>query len=102
MERIMELEDIHAVWDGLRRWSKGEHLKRMPANGCFRFTREVVVHHVEEGNAERLIGLTRSQGNVAMLLKKGLSERELGIEKLKEVANETLGETGKLGISALA
>jgi len=30
-----------------------------------------------------------------MLLKKGLSERELGMDKLKEVANETLGKTGK-------
>jgi len=100
MERIMELEDMHAVSDGLRRWSKEEHLKRMEASGCFRFTREVVVHHVEEGNAERLIGLTRSQGNVAMLLKKGLSELELGMQKLKEVAN-SWEKTANLGISAL-
>ena len=95
MERITKLEEDHNVSDGLQRWSKAEHLDRMKASGCFRFTKEVVLHHVEEGNAERLITLTRSQGNVATLFKKGLSERDLGMDRFKEITNETLGANAK-------
>jgi ubiquinone/menaquinone biosynthesis C-methylase UbiE len=95
MVRVAELEELHNVSDGLQRWSKTEHLERMKASGCFRFTKEVVLHHVEEGNAERLITLTRSQGNVATLFKKGLSERDLGMEKFREITNETLGGSAK-------
>jgi len=50
---------------------------------------------VEEGNAKRLITLTRSQGNVATLFKKGLSERDLGMDKFSEITNETLGGSAK-------
>lgn len=95
MARILELEAMHAVSHGLKYWSKEEHLTRMKASGCFRFTKEVVVHHVEDGNAERLIGIVLGQGSVASLLKKGLSERELGIDTLKSVATETLGKSVK-------
>ena len=95
MERVAELEEEYNVSEGLQRWSKAEHLDRMKASGCFRFTKEVVLHHVEEGNAERLITLTRSQGNVATLFKKGLSERDLGMDKFREITNETLGESAK-------
>ena len=92
LERVLELENEHGVSDGLKRWSKEEHVVRMKASGCFRFTKEVVVHHVEEGNAERLIGLAQSQGSMMMLLKKGLSESDLGLDKLKEIAKQTLGD----------
>ena len=95
MERAAQLEEEHNVSDGLQRWSKAEHLDGMKASGCFRFTKEVVLHHVEEGNAERLITLTKSQGNVATLFKKGLSERDLGMDKFRAIANETLGANAK-------
>src|SRR5262249_29150359 len=85
------LEDEHGVADGLKFWSKEGHLARMQASGCFRFTKEVLVHHVEEGNAERLVGLAQSQGNVIPLLKKGLSESDIGLDKLREEARETVG-----------
>ncbi len=95
MERVAKLEQDHNVSDRLLRWSKAEHLDRMKASECFRFTKEVVLHHVEEGNAERLITLTRSQGNVATLFKKGLSEPDLGMDSFREITNETLGGSAK-------
>jgi ubiquinone/menaquinone biosynthesis C-methylase UbiE len=95
IERVTDLEAIHDVSFGLKRWPKDEHLKRMKASGCFRFVKEVVVHHVEEGNAERFVGLTRSQGNVATLLKKGVSEQDLGLVELQSIASERLGEIRK-------
>jgi ubiquinone/menaquinone biosynthesis C-methylase UbiE len=92
LKRISELDSEYSISDGLRRWSKDEHLARMSASGCFRFTREILVHHIEQGNDERLVGLALSQGDVAGLLKRGLSETDIGINDLREVAERTLGE----------
>ena len=44
------------------KWDKQQHLARMRASEQFRFVKEVVVHHIEQGNAERLVGLMMSQG----------------------------------------
>jgi hypothetical protein len=63
----------------------------MQQSGCFRFTKEIVVHHSEQGNAERLIGLMLSQGSVMTLLKNGVREKQLGIDTFKEKVNEVLG-----------
>jgi ubiquinone/menaquinone biosynthesis C-methylase UbiE len=93
MDQVNELGGEFGVVDGLKFWPKEGHLERMKASGCFRFTKEVLVHHVEEGNAERLVGLAQSQGNVIPLLKKGLSESEIGLSEIREVAMETLGES---------
>lgn len=76
----------------LQRWHKHEHLARMAASGCFRFTKEMVLHHTEPGNAERLVGLLLSQGSVMTLLKNGLSEEELGIDVFREQAQRALGD----------
>lgn len=75
----------------LRQWSKDGHLGRMQASGCFRHTKEIVVHHVDRGNAERLVGLLLSQGSVMTLLKNGVSEAEIGIDRLRVTAEQTLG-----------
>ena len=75
----------------VRQWDKRQHLERMRESGHFGFTKEIVLHHVEEGNADRLVGLALSQGLIATLLKNGLSRAEIGIETLQEVADRTIG-----------
>jgi SAM-dependent methyltransferase len=77
---------------GLQSWRKDQHLERIRASGRFRYVREITLHHLEQGNAERLVGLAMSQGEVAMLLKRGLSEEEIGLDRLREIAGHTLGE----------
>jgi len=74
------------------KWAKHEHLARMEASGRFRYVRELTLHNVEQGNAARLVGLTLSQGQVATVLKHGISEDEAGITRLREVAARTLGD----------
>jgi hypothetical protein len=64
-------------------WDKHQHLKRMRASGLFRVTKEIVLHNIEQGGAERLVGLELSQGGVATLLKNGMSE-EIGVTALRE------------------
>ena len=81
------------VESGLQQWDKAGHLARMEASGCFRYVKEVVVHHIDEGNADRLTGLLFSQGFVQSVLKKGVPESDLGIDTLRRIARHHLGET---------
>jgi len=64
----------------------------MRKSGRFRYVKEIVFHHVESGDAERLVGLALSQGEIATLLKAGRSEDEIGITALREAARRVLGE----------
>lgn len=90
--QIAKREVNHKLIKGVRRWDKGGHLERMHASGCFRYTKEVVLHHVDSGNAERMIYLLLSQGGVKDLLKNGLTEQELGIDLFRGQIHKILGE----------
>ena len=85
-------EQAHRLSREVRSWEKGKHLERMLASGRFRFTREILLHHVEQGGADRLIGLMLSQGGIATLLKHGIGEGEIGITALREAARAALGD----------
>lgn len=77
----------------VHQWNKGGHLERMRLSGRFRYVKEVVLHHVENGGAERLVGLALSQGEIATLLKHGISEDEIGITALRKTARDVLGDS---------
>jgi hypothetical protein len=62
----------------------------MRESGQFRVTK--LLHSIEEGGAERFVGLELSQGGVATLLKNGVSEDEIGIAALREAARRLLGD----------
>jgi SAM-dependent methyltransferase len=85
-------EQAHQLSGDVRSWDKGRHLERIRASERFRFTKEIVLHHTEQGGAERLIGLMRSQGGIATLLKNGVSEEEIGLTALREAAYAALGD----------
>jgi ubiquinone/menaquinone biosynthesis C-methylase UbiE len=95
MNRVSELEELHGVSQDVQRWAKKDHLSRMIASGQFRFSKEVLVHKVEQGDAVRLLGLARSFGGVASLLKHGLSEDEVGLTELRMAADKGLGDGQK-------
>ena len=91
MTRVQEYEKEFKPPMPVKRWGKDQHLARMQASGCFRYAKEIVLHRMDQGNAERLVGLLLSQGNVMTLLKAGLSEGQLGIDDFRKVAERTLG-----------
>lgn len=76
---------------GVRQWDKAGHFARMQASNRFRFLKDTAVHHQDDGNAERLVGLFLSQGYVMALLRAGVSEHELGLPELRTLANKFLG-----------
>jgi len=90
--QIDEVESRQPTQPPIQRWRKDEHLDRMAASGCFRYTKEIILHHNEPGNARRLVGLLLSQGSVMTLLKSGLSEAELGINVFRQRVQAVLGD----------
>lgn len=72
------------------KWPKEGHLARMKECGHFRSVFEVVAHHLEEGDAERLMGIALSQGGVQSLLKRGLTEEEIGLTNLRMAAERVM------------
>ncbi len=92
MDRVLELGREHRLSDKLQNWEKAGHLSRMKASRRFRYTKEFIIHHADRGNGDRLVGLALSQGSVMSLLKLGLSEEEVGLDRFREVVGRVLGE----------
>jgi ubiquinone/menaquinone biosynthesis C-methylase UbiE len=62
------------------------------ASGRFTSVAETVLHSVEEVGAERLIGFLLSEGSTATVLASGVTEEQLGIDRLRAVAAAELGD----------
>jgi SAM-dependent methyltransferase len=93
MQRVRATEMERRASPGAHRWPKHEHLDRIQASGHFRYVREILAHSPESGDAERVVGLALSQSSVAALLGAGLSEAEIGLERLREVAGARIGSS---------
>lgn len=78
--------------DGARSWSKSDHLERMVRSRRFEWCREFVLVTEESGNAERLVGLMKSQGDYQALRRHGLDDAQLGIEEFGRTAAAQLGD----------
>lgn len=87
-----ELRREHAILRGGDIWPKHEHLDRMRASGRFRFCRELLLHSVEEGDAERVTGFAYSLGLPAVDIGDEEIERKLRVAELDEVARRVLGD----------
>jgi ubiquinone/menaquinone biosynthesis C-methylase UbiE len=75
-----------------QKWEKQEHIARMQASGHFRYVREIHVNSVEKGNTKRLAGFAQTFGSVKAILKHGFTEKEIGLDKLRSIAEQVLGK----------
>jgi hypothetical protein len=91
MKISRRLEREHGFTNRVKRWEKESHLARMGESGAFRFVRECLLHHTDEGDAERIVGVFLSQGQVHSLLEAGVSEEDLRIDRLRQLAERALG-----------
>jgi SAM-dependent methyltransferase len=66
----------------------GEPLSRalLEQSGIFRQTRELLLHSIERGDGERLVGFALSEGSMRTLLDAGVTEEEVGLDRLRAVA----------------
>jgi protein-tyrosine-phosphatase/ubiquinone/menaquinone biosynthesis C-methylase UbiE len=69
---------------------KKEHLARMRESSHFRYAREVVLHSVEEGGADRLLGLAATLGSPAW--HEEHSAIQTALAALEEAATSALGD----------
>jgi SAM-dependent methyltransferase len=72
-------------------WPKEHHLERMQSSGRFQWCREIAMHSMERGDADRFVNLLRSQGDFQSLRRNGATEEALGVERLASVAADELG-----------
>ncbi len=91
-ERVEALGEARGWYPGVIKWQKEEHLARMEASGRFRYVKEIVAHHTELGDAARLVGLALSQGDVAKVMQRGVSEGEIGLDRFRVAAQRALGD----------
>jgi hypothetical protein len=91
MQRVASLERGIDAANRVKKWGKEGHLRRMVDSGVFRWTKEVALHNVERGNADRLVGLLLSQGGIRALLKAGVASRDLGIDEFRHECAAVLG-----------
>lgn len=80
---IRHLEKVHFIGENLIQFEKSDHLERMQVSDRFRFTREFMLHSVDEGSAGRLVGLALSLGSVQTLRKTGVSDEAIGLDQLR-------------------
>lgn len=85
-KELREGSDVWAPWRSRRPFWKEEHLSRMRESGHFRYVREAVLHSVEEGDADRVLGLIRSYGAIEM------HKEKLPLGELEAAARRALGD----------
>jgi SAM-dependent methyltransferase len=61
-------------------------VERFEQSGRFSHVRELYLHSVEEGDAERLVGFALSEGSTTALLARGYTEDDLGLGRLREAS----------------
>jgi SAM-dependent methyltransferase len=88
-ERRREAREQRGLQRGADLWPKHGHLDRMRSSGRFRFCRELLLHSLEEGDAERVVGFARSLG---IVVADDELEPELRLGELETAARRVLGE----------
>ena len=85
-KRYKELSRERGLTQNVKNWPAGEHLNRMRESGHFRFTREVLLHHIEQGDAVRLLEMILSNTRVHQF-----TEQEIGLDRLRSAAFQSIG-----------
>ena len=86
--RLVELVRERGLPENLKIWSKDRHLDRMRESSHFRFTREVLLHHIEQGDAARFLEMMRSN---AFSHQFQFTEQEIGFDRLTHAAFRSIG-----------
>jgi ubiquinone/menaquinone biosynthesis C-methylase UbiE len=86
--RLVELVRERGLAHTLKIWPKDRHLDGIRESGHFRFTREVLLHHIEQGDAARFLEMMRSN---AFSNQFQFTDQEIGLDHLSSAAFQSLG-----------
>lgn len=90
-ERFEALEQERGLAQNLQMWSKDTHLERMRDSGHFRFTRELLLHHIEQGDAARFVDMIRTNSYSQRFKQNTITEQEIGFDRLEHAALQHIG-----------
>jgi SAM-dependent methyltransferase len=92
MERVQHIEQALGGLHEQGRWEKEGHLRRMRESGQFRFAKEILLHHVEEGDAARFVRLTASNYLAELKEQVGINDHEIGFDNFKAEVERFIGD----------
>lgn len=90
-ERFDELLQERGLAQNLKMWSKETHLDRMRESTHFRFTREVLLHQIEQGDAARFLEMILTNAFSHQFKLKTITEQEIGFDRLRQAALQHIG-----------
>ena len=88
--RKAELREELALDAGRTLWPVSR--ERFVESGAFSAVAETALHSVEEVTAERLVGFALSEGSMVTLLDAGVTEKQVGLQRLRAAAADGLGD----------
>jgi ubiquinone/menaquinone biosynthesis C-methylase UbiE len=85
---LAKLVQERGLDQNLKMWRKDRHLDNMRQSGHFRSTREVLLHHIEQGDATRFLEMTQSS---AFGYQFQFTDQETGMDRLSDAVLQILG-----------
>jgi ubiquinone/menaquinone biosynthesis C-methylase UbiE len=86
--RLVELVRERGLAHTLKIWPKNKSLDPLRESAHFRFTREVLLHHIEKGDAARFLEMMQSN---ALSYQFQFTEQEIGFDRLRQAALQHIG-----------
>ena len=86
--RLMELVRERGLAQSLKIWPQNKSLAPLRESTHFRFTREVLRHHIEQGDAARFLEMMQSS---ALSNQSQFTEQEIGLDRLRQAALQYIG-----------
>ncbi len=86
--RLMELVRERGLAQSLKIWPQNKSLAPLRESTHFRFTREVLLHHIEQGDAARFLEMMQSS---ALSNQSQFTEQEIGLDRLRQAALQYIG-----------
>ncbi len=86
--RLVALVRERGLAQSLKIWPKNKSLDPLRESGHFRFTREVLLHHIEQGDATRFLEMMQSN---ALSHQFQFTEQEIGFDRLRQAALQYIG-----------
>ena len=90
-KRLVELLRERGLVRNLKMWPKDTHLDRMRESAHFRFTREVLLHQIEQGDAARFLEMILTNAFSHQFKLKTVTEQEIGFDRLTHAASQSIG-----------